>query len=68
MDHYRKLLMKERPKYKESAQTLIHIEGEEINIGIKNMEMVIISFKSGKICRPEDICAELLKDGTEKLY
>jgi len=45
-----------------------HIHIEKINIGITDVESVIRSLKNGRMCRLEDICAKLLKDGTEKLY
>jgi len=48
----------------------IHIEGEEINIGIKIGKNVkrTISFKNGRMCRSEHIYAEILKDRIEKPY
>jgi len=49
------------------ANTYSH-EGKEINIGIKDVERMIRSFKKSRICGSEGICAEFLKNGTEKLY
>jgi len=51
--------MEKRAEYK--AQICIHMEGEEINIGIKNVERAIRSLKNNRICGLEGIYVELLK-------
>jgi len=48
-------------------QIHIHINGEEVNIGIKDVERVIMSFKNGRMCGLESICVEFLKGDTKKL-
>jgi len=68
MDYYKNILMDERSEYKISAQSYIHMEGKDVNIGIRNVERAIMFLKNGRMCGPEGICLELLKDGTEKLY
>jgi len=64
MDYYRNLLIKEKSEYK---CTNIHLESEEVNIGIKNVERAIMSLKNDRMYGSEDICVKLQKDETEKL-
>jgi len=45
-----------------------NIERKEINIEMKNVERAIMSLRNGRIYGLEDICAELLKCETKKLY
>jgi hypothetical protein len=58
--------MEKRLEYKVNAQIYIHIEGEEINIGIKNVERAIRSPKNSRMYGP-CICVKFLEDGIEKL-
>jgi hypothetical protein len=64
---YRNLLI-ERSEYKVSAQSYIQIEGEEIDIEIKDVERAIMSLRNDKVHGPESIYAKVLKNEIEKLY
>jgi len=68
MDYYRKLLTEDRSEYKVSAQIHMYIKGEEVNIGIKDVERAIMPLKNGRMYGLKSISAELLEDSTEKLY
>lgn len=68
-EHYKDLLTETRMEYlEENPIELIRIQSEEVRIQVETVKKAAISLKSGKASGPEDIYAEMLNNGTNKIY
>lgn len=68
-EHYKKLLQETRQEYlNESTTQGIHIQGEEVKIQMDTVKKAVMGLKNGKASGPEGVYAEMLKNGTQKLF
>lgn len=68
-NYYKNLLTETRQEYLGDDPTgPIHVHGEEVRIQVETVKKAIMDLKNGKASGPEGICAEMLKNGTDKLH
>lgn len=66
--HYRKLLQETRQEYlEEPPMERVYIQGEGVQIQVDMVKRSIMNLKNGK-ASGEGIYAEMLKNGTQKLF
>ncbi|XP_044757762.1 uncharacterized protein LOC123315921 [Coccinella septempunctata] len=67
IQHYTELLQERRPQYRDE-ENAFNIQGENIEIDMEMVVENIKGLKQGRSCGPEGIYAELIKNGTKKLF
>ncbi|XP_044745289.1 uncharacterized protein LOC123307136 [Coccinella septempunctata] len=68
INHYEQLLTENRSQYNTISPSEISVKGEEINIDVATLERALTKLKNGRATGPEGIPAELIKNGTRKLF
>ncbi|KAL3271908.1 hypothetical protein HHI36_022378 [Cryptolaemus montrouzieri] len=68
MRHYEKLLTEDRQEYRIDIEHNINFEEEPVEVAPETVKETITNLKNGRASGPEGVPAELLKNGTEKLY
>ncbi|XP_072400631.1 uncharacterized protein [Diabrotica undecimpunctata] len=67
-EHYENLLTESRVKYTTQSPTEIFVEGEEIVVGVDMVKKAVTEVKNCRAPGPENIPAELIKCGIDKLF
>ncbi|XP_072392124.1 uncharacterized protein [Diabrotica undecimpunctata] len=67
-EHYENLLTESRAEYTTQSPTEVFVEGEEIVVGVDMVKKAVTELKNGRAPGPENIPAELIKCGTDKLF